>query len=122
NARPIDLNPPGFLHSQINGLDANHQVGSGLSQIGLDHALLFSGSAKSAVDLNPDVMTYGSSVAYGISHNKIVGEAYLTNGPEPIGHAFLWLGSADHFVDLHPAGFLESGAGSIDPQTADSQL
>ena len=122
NARPIDLNPPGFLHSEIYGLDANHQVGSGVPPTGLIHALLFSGSGKPVVDLNPDIDTYGASSAYGISHNKIVGEADITNGPGPIAHAFLWLGSADHFVDLNPAGFLESGAGSIDPVAGDAQF
>src|SRR6266496_6649594 len=51
NSKPIDLHPSGFSFSEINALDADHQVGDGLPESGLEHALLFGGSAKSVIDL-----------------------------------------------------------------------
>ena len=59
-AAPIDLNPTdlGFQSSEAIGTNGTQQVGYGNiglpgGNVGPTHALLWSGSADSAVDLNP---------------------------------------------------------------------
>jgi hypothetical protein len=71
------------------------------------HAMLWSGSASSAVDLNPFGFTY-SEIA-GISGTQQVGQGRgpATNNQD---HALLWMGSAGSFVDLNPIGYNYSDA------------
>ncbi len=97
----IDLNPSGFIDSAALGISGSQQVGSGLTG-GNSHALLWSGTAASAVDLNPSGFT--ESGAGGISGSQQVGNGY---GPGTGGnsHALLWSGTAASAVDLHPSGF-----------------
>ncbi len=81
---------------------------------GTFHALLWSGSAASCVDLNPSGFT--RSEAYDTSDTLQVGFGYgtATGGAT---HALLWSGSADSYVDLHsllPSSFLDSYAYCID--------
>jgi hypothetical protein len=117
---PIDLNPTdlGFDSSGANGANGTQQVGSGSFHIsdypyGRSHALLWSGSADSAVDLHPTSiagMTDSSAVATdGLQQ---VGEAWVSaTASQP--HALLWSGSADSAVDLNPAGFIDSYANGL---------
>ena len=50
----IDLNPSGFLNSHALGVSGGQQVGDGFGlATGGTHALLWSGSAASVIDLNP---------------------------------------------------------------------
>jgi hypothetical protein len=75
------------------------------------HALLWTGSADSVVDLNPSGFT--ASEAYGVSGGQQVGVGTI-GGQE---HALLWMGSADSVVDLHtflPPQFTSSIAHGID--------
>ncbi len=68
------------------------------------HALLWNGTAASAVDLNP--AGYTSSFAYGASGTTQVGYGYGTTGNN--NHALLWNGTAASAVDLNPAGYTYS--------------
>lgn len=101
--QPIDLSPTnlsGFTSSVAWGIGGNQQVGSGT--IGANtHALLWTGTADSAVDLHPTNLPGGFTDS----------EAYRTNGTTQIGygingagnyHALLWSGTANSAVDLHP--------------------
>jgi hypothetical protein len=63
------------------------------------HALLWSGTAASCIDLTPSGYSM-TSVAYGVSDGQQVGSAR--------GHAALWSGTAESYVDLNPSGFRES--------------
>jgi hypothetical protein len=59
------------------------------------------------IDLNPS--GFSNSYAYGTNGTQQVGRGD--------GHALLWSGSADSFIDLHqflPTGFASSGARGID--------
>jgi hypothetical protein len=78
------------------------------------HALLWSGTAASAVDLNPTNLN-------GIVYSS----ASATNGTQQVGegsdeylsvtHALLWSGTAASAVDLNPNGFSFSDAVGISP-------
>ena len=88
---------------------AGAKIGNG-QQVGYSfmnspvHALLWSGSASTVVDLHPSSLPAGStSAAYGVGGGQQVGFAN--------SRAALWFGSPDSYVDLHPAaGFSDSTA------------
>ena len=72
------------------------------------HAMLFSGSAASAVDLHP--AGFAKSSASGTNGAIQVGVGYTsTTGIEGV-HALMWRGTASSVVDLHPVGFRDSYA------------
>jgi hypothetical protein len=107
------LNPSGFDSSEAYGISGTHQVGVGWVG-GKEHALLWSGSAASCVDLNPS--GFNESGCIGTNGTQQVGDGYgsATGGKD---HALLWSGSADIYVDLHqflPAEFVNSQATCID--------
>jgi hypothetical protein len=80
----------------------------GVQQVGdCGHAMLWTGSAASAVDLHPP--GYSSSYAYGVSGGQQVGEGTVGG----LRHALLWTGSAQSVVDLHPKGFRETVAVAV---------
>jgi hypothetical protein len=120
-ASAVDLHPTNLpiTFSTAAATDGQHQVGQGW---GLDpagnrdwahgHALLWSGSATSAVDLNPP--GFYASNAYGVRNGKQIGDGVTTNNEL---HALLWSGTAASVVDLHlllPNSFGSSTAYSID--------
>jgi hypothetical protein len=91
------------------GISGGQQVGTGWgSASGNFHAFLWSGTAASAVDLNPSGFTY--SYAYGISGGQQVGYGSPHSVTGEYDHALLWSGTADSVVDLHPSGFTHSYA------------
>src|SRR5262249_35863080 len=96
----IDLNPSGFRASIGYGVSGGQQVGSGIrpGSIG-SHAVLWTGSAASAVDLSPSEIVLWE--ALGVSGGQQVGWGY---GPGTgfLAHALLWTGSAGSVVDLNP--------------------
>ncbi|MGD1278491.1 MAG: PEP-CTERM sorting domain-containing protein [Tepidisphaeraceae bacterium] len=106
---PLTL-PSGFASVTASGnpqtAAAGQVVGYGNDTAtgGYDHAVLWSGPAGSAVDLNPAGFT--ASFADG------------TNGAQQVGwgngHALLWAGTAGSAVDLNPTGFMESEAYGTD--------
>ena len=76
------------------------------------HALLWSGTAESCVDLHPSVGSAGTA-ALAVSGGQQVG--YGGVGSEI--HALVWSGTADSVVDLHaylPDGYFWSEATGID--------
>jgi hypothetical protein len=79
----------------------------GAGPLGPSHALLWAGSSESAIDLNPDWLTF--SEAYGVSDGQQVGIGYGPGTDNAIS-ALLWSGSADSAIDLNPTGFLQSFA------------
>jgi len=86
----------------------NQQVGDATIELGVgqnpqQHAMLWRGTAESAVDLHPWGTSYFHTVAYGTDGEVQVGlgiSEWFGNRP------VLWRGSADTMVDLTPEGFL----------------
>jgi hypothetical protein len=114
---PTDLHPTAladFLVSAVNGTSGTQQVGYGTVSSAPYHyrALLWSGSAASAVDLAPtNLPGFTDSMAIGTSGTQQVGygsglTATIGNNP----NAMLWSGTADSAVDLNPVGFRGSSA------------
>ncbi|MGB7925063.1 MAG: hypothetical protein WCF57_17615 [Pyrinomonadaceae bacterium] len=102
-ASAVDLTPLvlGFGAGRALGTDGTQQVGTGYTVIGINawsgpYAVLWSGTAASAVNLNPQ--------------GSIASQANAVSGGQQVGfdfyprHALLWNGSAESAVDLHPAG------------------
>jgi hypothetical protein len=120
-ADTFDLHPF-FLgtnsQSEAHGISGSQQVGSGsggnTGGTGYNHALLWTSTAASVVDLNPDALlgTNSSSIAYGISGSQQVGSG---SGGNTGGnnHAMLWTGTATSAVDLNPDAVLGTNSSSI---------
>jgi hypothetical protein len=95
------MNLGGFVRSFALSTDGQHQVGDGTLP-GAQHALLWSGTAASAVDLHPtNLAGFDSSTADGVSGSQQVGYA-SGSGTSGKNHALLWTGTAASAVDLHP--------------------
>jgi hypothetical protein len=107
-ASVTDLTPfnLGFGAGQALATDGVQQVGYAQQVLSANafsgpYAMLWSGTADSAVNLNPvgsiesqaKAVFGGQQVGYGFAH-----------------HALMWRGSAASFVDLHPAGYVMSEA------------
>ena len=110
----VDLQPTAegltaIVSSQANSTDGVHQVGFGYygNAEGPTHALLWSGTAASAIDLNPTLLSnITSSTALGVGGDEEVG--YGNSGST--AQALLWTGTASSAVNLNPAGFVASTA------------
>jgi len=99
-------------------------VGSATDLKGVSHALLWTGTAGSAVDLNP--LAFSSSASNGVAGGQQVGLASTGIGIWGVGRlgiefgttrAIVWTGSAASAVNLHnflPAYFNGSTAQAID--------
>lgn len=106
----VDLHPAGYLNSTALGISdtGTNQAGYGTVPIPETagsvrlHALLWSGSAASVVDIHPAGFT--DSQALGFSGDSQFGYG-ITPDPNSRTHALLWHGTAASVVDLHPAGF-----------------
>jgi autotransporter-associated beta strand protein len=123
---PVSLNPVGALSSAALGTDGSKQVGwavpgstaAGTSGVpGSTNAMVWSGSAASAMNLNP--AGYASSEAYGVNGLQVVGTGERLTNTGTISTsqnvALLWpsLASttpATTAVNLNPAGFSSSAA------------
>jgi len=108
----VDLNPSGIDYSQARAVGGGQQVGFGFGPAtgGVEHALLWAGTAASVVDLNP--AGFRSSRAWGVRGGYQGGYGVAADGHH---HALLWAGTASSVVNLHPEGFSESelGAGGM---------
>jgi hypothetical protein len=138
----VDLLPPGYLGAYAMGISGGQQVGFGwqepqavatsgtsASQPGavqpsaLTHALLWSGTAASAVDLTPlDPLNptgdplFDNSVAVAMAAGHEVGYGSGSRS-DSLLHALVWAGSPYNVVDLHlalPSGYVSSWASGID--------
>ena len=106
---PLDLNPQGFLNSQVAGMSGTQEVGYGFLS-GHDYrALLWSGSASSTVDLTPN--GFIRAYAFGVGGGRQVGAATASNG---VMHPLMWTGSPLNYLDLLPKGY--SGAYALGVQ------
>jgi hypothetical protein len=113
----VDLNPSGYTSSYGYGVSGGQQVGdaAGPANGNNVHAILWSGTADSAVDLNPSGFT--QSEALGISGGRQVGFGF---GPATANneHALLWSGRAISVLDLH--SFLSSDYSSSEAEGIDA--
>jgi hypothetical protein len=97
----IDLNYLGYGNTIAYGTCDGQQVGSGhYGNNTYNHALLWSGSAASVVDLGPN-LSLVSSVATGACGGQQVGYAY-SGWSDVNTHAYLWTGSIASAIDLNP--------------------
>lgn len=100
------LHPTGALSSGATATDGYEQAGW-VNFTGLDHAVVWSGSSSSVVDLKP--AGSAESQARGIDQGRQVGWARIGG----VVQAGRWDGSAASFVSLHPTGAFASQATSI---------
>jgi hypothetical protein len=92
-------------------------LGFGPATGNITHALLWSGSAESVIDLNPS--GFDSSTARATNGTQQVGYGGGTVTGNN-AHALLWSGTPDSYVDLQssmPASFVTSGASTITGDT-----
>lgn len=108
-ASAVDLTPLGlgFGAGRALGTDGVQQVGFGQQVLGINAfsgplAVVWSGTADSAVNLNPP--DSGSSQANAVSGGQQVGYGYFPH------RALLWRGSAESVVELQPDGYAASEA------------
>lgn len=96
--------------TQVVGCGTNHSDPSALT-----HALMWSGTTHTLVDLNPNREKAGSQ-AYGTDGTSQVGWfMWLVHGvpyDTVYSHAALWQGTPN-VVDLNPAGFATSSANNV---------
>jgi hypothetical protein len=96
--------------------DAVSQVGLGTLNATGDiryHAVIWRGTAASAVDLHPAVAGYDRSELTGVWNGQQCG--VISGLGDATDHAGLWSGTAASFVDLHPAGYFSSQALGMGP-------
>jgi hypothetical protein len=101
----------GFTDSAANATDGSHQVGFGYNGSNF-HAVLWTATAASAVDLHPSNIAISDSRAFGVNNGQEVGWAN-GSGTGNQQHAMLWIGGSNVATDLHPTnltGFVTSTA------------
>ena len=100
----VQLNPSGFASSNAFGIWGNQQVGSGVLSSGQQHALLWTGTAASVVDLTSGTVPH-------------LGKADATDGAQQVGWAggaaALWSGTPGSYVNLGPSNYPYSEATSV---------
>ena len=105
----IDLNPSQASQSQVNGVGGGMQVGyADLSTLAQLHAMLWSGSAASAIDLHP-LSGFNGSEALAIGDGEEVGWAIDTGVTSY--NAMVWSGTAASAVNLQqflPSSYIGS--------------
>ncbi len=105
---PVDLTPAGWFNSMAMSTDDTQQCGYGYSPFGGgNHAVLWSGSSISSIDLHT-LFTY--SYCMGNHNGQQVGFGERPVYISTTQHAMLWYGSAATVVDLHPIGYNYSKA------------
>lgn len=109
SASAVDLTPLGLGYGagRALGTDGAQQVGFGQFVLGINafsgpFAVLWSGTAESAVNLNPPNSL--ESQANGVAGGQQVGFGFYPR------RALLWRGSAESVIDLHPDGYAFSEA------------
>ena len=85
--------------------NASYPYGETFSYHALSHAVMWTGTAASAVDLNP--AGYTASEALATNGTQQAGWAY-SSLPAASQHAALWSATAASFLDLHPAAYSDS--------------
>jgi hypothetical protein len=104
---PGDLNPAAFAYSEAYVVRGKAQAGYAFSSTtNSAHAVLWHGTAASAVDLTPS--TLSSAYATGLGSKSEVGCG--TPSGMSVTHALLWHGTSKSMIDLQPSGFTDSCA------------
>src|SRR5207302_5999566 len=104
-----DLTPAGYTGLFGYGIGGGLQVGSGTpTSSSISHALLWSGTAGSVVDLHPSSYT-GGSEAFGVSGGTEVDDGFISVGGA--GHALKWTGAAASFVVLNGTFSMSAACG-----------
>jgi uncharacterized repeat protein (TIGR01451 family) len=100
-----DLTPPGFFAAYVSGVGAGQQAGAGSGPAtgNSNHAIFWTGSPGSAVDLHPP--SFDSSFANSAAGKQQVGGGDDVNFSS---RALLWRGTAASVIDLTPVGFDEA--------------
>jgi len=98
----VDLTPSGGAYGT--GSNGTQQVGWGAAS-GSHHALLWTGTPQSYVDLNPSGFTW--SHATGASGTQQVGHGYSATDDK---NALLWTGTAASCINLNPSAYVASEA------------
>ena len=110
-----DINPAGYQRSQVRAISRDGSLLAGvIGRTTGEHPALWSGSALIATDLLP--AGYISGILTGISPKGRYQAGYARNSPFDLGHAGIWQGSADSFIDLQsllPAIFDSSFATGV---------
>jgi hypothetical protein len=104
-----DLHPRGFMMSQAMGISGNQEIGNARTRGGNMHAVLWTGTAASCIDLNP--AGFLRSFGTAIDSVEQAGYGFMDNGNAP--HALLWNRTAASAVDLNPNGYFSSEALSL---------
>lgn len=107
-----NLQAPEHGLTEAPGVWGHQQVGNTYIDSSI-HAILWSGTAESWIDLNPEVAV--GAGAYAVSDGRQVGYAYIPTTPGTAAnvHAALWTGTPASFVDLAPAGAVHSQAWGV---------
>ncbi len=85
---PVDLHPAAFTSSEIRGMNATKQVGFAVDGTGGSHAMVWSGTAGSEIELTMP-LGYSNAQAHGIdSAGNIVGQAQ--NDTTGFTEAVMW--------------------------------
>src|SRR4051812_21096615 len=109
------LHPAGFSDSYAVGVSGTTQAGWGYADsLGNYHALLWHGTAASAIDLNPSGFIFSEARDASDASQVGAGSGPATGGND---HALLWSGTAASYIDLNPAGFNHSNAYGISDTT-----
>jgi len=95
-----DLTPAGSTAGRLNGASGGKQIGAAQLSSGYSHAVVMSGNALTAVDLNPP--NYWYSMAMCGDDFQQGGWGYSTLGGI---HALVWNGSSSSYADLNPSGY-----------------
>ncbi len=95
-----DLTPAGSVSGKLAGSSSGRQAGSAQLSGGYSpHAVLLTGNALTAVDLNPATAYY--SMATCMDDSQEGGWAYLPTGV----HAVVWDSYGTSYSDLNPSGY-----------------
>jgi hypothetical protein len=111
-SKPTDLHPgTKYTQSEALGLYGSRQVGYAVtnSMTPTQHAMIWNGTAASAIDLTPPGVT--AAYAYATGSVQQVGCGVVA--PNVASHALLWRGTAASTRDLNPLGFVDSCARAI---------
>lgn len=118
-----DIHPTSWAMSVVLSMSGSQQAGLGLPVAGDasagTHAVIWSGSAASLVDLQPSSLANSAATCttgtmqggYGAIKSKTSGKIKTT----PQNHALLWFGTASSMLDLNPANMAESKINGCDP-------
>jgi hypothetical protein len=97
----IDLHPSGWAYSGASGTSLGNQVGNAWSADGsASHAIVWSGSAASAIDITPPGYNAGVSA---ISGTDVGGAMVSLSNPYGYGVAALWHGFNNAPINMSPA-------------------